>query len=131
MLRRAEGLPKIAIDYQELKSKPKKNPSLEDKMIRIVVAKDEPTGVVFSYRVETKGTGDQWIIKRLVKDIEELGRRDIILKTDGEPAIVALQHAIATQRDGITKPENPPAYNPSSNGACETPYKMSMNKSAR
>ena len=41
------------------------------------------------------------------------------MKTDGEPAIAALQRTVAAQRQGITKPENPPANNPSSNGACE------------
>ena len=33
--------------------------------------------------------------------------------------MVAMQKAIAQQRPGITKPENPPSYNPQSNGPCE------------
>ena len=80
---------------------------------------DEHTGCKMSYRVESKGMQDTWIVKRLVRDFEELGRRDIILKTDGEPAMLALQRAIAQERPGITKPKNPPSYNPASNGACE------------
>ena len=80
--------------------------------------KDQPSGSMFAHRVDTKGPGDTWIVKRLVKDLEELGRRDIILKTD-EPAMIAIQRAIAALRPGLTRPENPPAYNPSSNGACE------------
>ena len=119
LARRRDGLAKILMDYQELKSKPKKDPSPDDKVVKIIVEKDEPTGMVFAHRVESKGPSDPWIANRIVQDIEELGRRDVILKTDGEPAIVALQRTVAAQRQGITKPENPPAYNPSSNGACE------------
>ena len=79
--------------------------------MKILVETDEPTGMVFAHRVASKGPSDPWIANRIVKDIEELGRRDVILKTDGEPAIVGLQRTAA-------KPENPLAYNPSSNGAC-------------
>ena len=118
----ANKLPRLSLDYQELKSKAKK-PSIEegktDKVLKIVVMKDEESGSVFSHRVDMKGPGDVWVVKKLVADIEELGRRDIILKTDGEPAMLALQRAMALMRPGLTKPENPPAYNPSSNGACE------------
>ena len=43
----------------------------------------------------------------------------MIFKTDGEAAMIAMQRVIAALRPGLTRPENPPAYNPSSNGACE------------
>ena len=75
-------MPKISLDYQELKSRAKKEPTENDKVVKIIVAVDETTGCKMSYRVESKGVQDTWIIKRLVKDFEELGRRDIILKTD-------------------------------------------------
>ena len=53
-------------------------------------------------------------------DNEELGRGDIILKTVGEPAMVALEKAIAVLREElITRPENPLAYNWESDGAAE------------
>ena len=41
------------------------------------------------------------------------------MKTDGEPAIVALQNKIQSMRQAKTVPRNPPAYNPQSNGPCE------------
>ena len=116
---RGGGLPKISLDYQELLSVPKKNPKPEDNVVKIIVAKDEDSGAVLAYRVTTKGPGDTWMIKRLVKDIEEMGRQDIILKTDGEPAMIALQSAVQAARSGRTVLENPPQYNPQSNGACE------------
>ena len=88
-------LPKISMDYQELKSRAKKGPSEDDEVVKIIVGIDEATGCKMSYRVKSKGAQDTWIVKRLVTEIEELGRRDIILKTDGEPAMVAMQKAIA------------------------------------
>ena len=78
-----------------MKSKPKiqaESQAAEDaeSELRIVVGKDEPTGAVVAHRVEAKGPADDWIAKRLVKDIEELRRGNIILKTDGDPAMIAL-----------------------------------------
>ena len=124
--RRKARLPKVSLDYQELKSKPKiqaeSQAAAEDanSMLRIIVGKDEATGMTMAHRVVAKGPADEWVTKRLVKDIEELGRGDVVPKTDGEPAMIALQKAIAElRRNLITKPENPPAYNPESNGAAE------------
>ena len=62
---------------------------------------------------------DEWVATRIIKDIEDMGRRDIIIKTDGEPAIVALQSKIIDGRAGRTVPRNPPAHNPEANGPCE------------
>ena len=84
------------------------------------VGKDEPTGMLTAHHVDRKGPTDEWLIKRLVKDIEKLGRSVINLKPDGEPAMLALQKAVAVLRkDPVTRPENPFAYNRQSNGAAE------------
>ena len=90
-----------------------------EKVLKIIIMKVENAGCVFSYEVDSKCPGDAWIVKQFLKHIEELGRRDIILKTDDEIAMVALQSAIAQRRAGITKPENPQSFIPSSIGACE------------
>ena len=55
--------------------------------------------------------------KQLIKDLEEFGRSDIILKTDSEPAIVALQNKIQSMRQATTVPRKPPAYNPQAIGS--------------
>ena len=76
--------------------------------------------MVTAQRVNTKGATNKWVSKRIVQDIEELGRSDIVLKTDGEPAMVALQRvATAFPKGVVTKPEDRPTYNPESNGAAE------------
>ncbi len=106
------GLPIISLDYQEF------DEEAEDPQ-RVIIGVDEATGSVFGHYVACKGIGDGWIVKRLVKDIEDIGRSSIILKTDGEPAIVAVQSAIQSARQARTVPRNPPAYNPQANGPCE------------
>ena len=106
------GLPIVSMDYNELNedsAKPQK----------IIVGKDEVTGNVFAHNVIAKGLVDDWISKRVVRDLEEFGRSDIILKTDGEPAIKAVQNRVQSLRQGRTVPRTPPAYNPQSNGPCE------------
>ena len=78
--RRKATLPKFCLDYQELKSKPTIKPEGEaatesaDSVLRIVVGKDEPTGMLAFHKVDTKGPIGEWTEKRLVKDIEEVGR---------------------------------------------------------
>ncbi len=112
------GVATVAIDYS----------SLDESMIRVeehlsklktMVMKDEVSGSVFQHRIEVKGPGDEWLMKKLCKDMEELGRRDNIVKTDGEPAIVAVQSKLQGMRPGRTIPKNPAAYNPQSNGPVE------------
>ncbi len=102
------GLPIISLDYE----------LLEEKMT-MLVAKDNATGCVLSYDCICKGPNDEWVVKQLIKDIETWGRKDICLKTDGEPAIVALQTEVIKQRTARTVPMNPPAYDPQGNGAAE------------
>ena len=107
------GLPVISMDYSEL------DDEAEARSNKTLVAKDEESGALLQYKVKCKGTGDDWVIKKFIRDIEELGRTDIRLKTDGEPAIVALQAKVQEGRRPRTVPCNPPAYNPQSNGCCE------------
>ncbi len=104
------------MDYNEYD---KENDDDDTKRIKSIVVKDEVSGSVLAYRVLCKGPRDDWLLRRLVKDLKEWGRTDIILKSDGEPAIIAVQDALQQRRSGRTIPQNPHAYNPESNGACE------------
>ena len=106
------ALPIISLDYQEL------NEDAEHPQ-KIIVGKDERTKSVFCHRVISKGLAAEWAIRKIVQDIEDLGRSQVILKPDGEPAIKALQGRIVSLRKAQTVPRNPPAYNPQSNGPCE------------
>ena len=88
---------------------------MEEQLI-VLVAKDESTGAIQAYDCEAEGPSDVWAMKQFARDLEDWGRRDIHFKTDGEPALVAVQSAVAAISDPArTIPCNPPAYNLQSN----------------
>ena len=107
-----DGNPIVSMDYQDLNE-------TSGVSQKVLIGKDEDNGMVFGHYIKCKGLKDEWLLKQIVRDIQELGRSDIILKTDGEPAIVAVQNAVQAMRKASTVPRNPPAYNPQSNGPCE------------
>ena len=102
------GLPVVVIDYELLEGK-----------ITVLIARDLESGATLAYDCESKGPSDSWMIKQFVKDLEDWGRKDVCIKSDGEPAIIAVQSALAEARTGRTVPLNPPAYNPQANGVAE------------
>ena len=51
--------------------------------------------------------------------MDALGYRKVVLKTDGEPALVAVQEAVAKARTHETLCQNPPGYDPQANGVAE------------
>ena len=65
------------------------------------------------------GPADDWIVRQLVRDLEDWGRRDVRLQTDGEPAMIALQQAIVEARKGETAQRHSLADNLQSNGGAD------------
>ena len=59
------------------------------------------------------------ITAKVVEDLNSWGRTSIVLKADGGPAIVQVMKDVQENRAHSTVPQNPPAYNPESNGAVE------------
>ena len=94
------GLPIISLDYQELDED-------ADTPQKMIVGKDEMTGNIICHEIISKGLTDEWVIKKLITDIEELGRSNIVLKTDGEPAIKAVQSRTISQRKAYDYPHEP------------------------
>ena len=62
--------------------------------LTLLIVKDEDSGSTLCYDCLTKGPGDAWVCRQLVRDLEEWGRGDLCLKTDGEAAMLALQKAV-------------------------------------
>ena len=52
-------------------------------------------------------------------DTEACGYADVVLQSDCEPALLAVQEAIGRARKHSTIPENSPAYTPQTNGVAE------------
>ena len=65
-----------------------------------------------------------WIVKDMHEELKALGRpggqsNALIVKSDGEPAIVAVREALSKYRGGMVTPEQPPKGEHKANGAVE------------
>ena len=93
--------------------------SMEDDKVTVIVVKDETTGCVAAHVCEQKSAADKWVVERVCDDIDLFGHSGLVLKGDGEPALVQVQSAIKEKRTHPTICQNPPAFNPQSNGSAE------------
>ena len=84
-----DQVPTISLDFTYLSSKGEK-PTL--------VMVDHDSGRVWSYALKDKAvlSGEGWIQRRIVRDINNAGHKSIKLKfkSDQENSIVALQHEV-------------------------------------
>ena len=64
----------------------------------IVVAKDSKTKMIMARVVPSKGV-DSYAVETVKKMVERLGHRKIIMKSDNEPAILALKEAVRRESD--------------------------------
>ena len=106
--------PKVGLDYKSFGQE-----KVGNDRTTMIVGRDRDTRMTFCHVCLCKGPTDEWVVDRLQEDIDRLGHTEIILKTDGEPAIVALMDSIKVKRNHPTVPQHPPAYDPQSNGAIE------------
>ena len=65
-----------------------------------------------------------WLIKDMHEELKSWGRpgggsNALILKSDGEPAIVAVREAVAQFHGGLVTPEQPPKGEHQANGVAE------------
>ena len=94
----------------------------------MMVMADESTGNKYMRVVDHKGFegyGDNsWLVKDMHQELKSWGhpggaRNALILKSDGEPAIVAVREALARCHGGLITPEQPPRGEHQANGAAE------------
>ena len=95
----------------------------EEKGMPILVAKDinqngTGTGMMFAYVVPQKGV-QPYAVKTLAGIVAQLGHQELILRSDGEPAIVALKEAVKRERAERIVLESSPVKESRSNGAIE------------
>ena len=105
-------------DQAEVSEETQQGPHASERPMMVMV--DESTGDKYMRAVDHKGLGPEGDLSWLVKDMhQELkawghpggGRNEIILKSDGEPAIVAVREALARCHGGQVTPEHPPRGN--------------------
>lgn len=94
----------LVITEDEIEKQPELKERVRD---TILVSNDRGTGMVTAHVVERKGSGDEWQVRRVVKDIEEAGYKGCIIRrlTDQEPAVIDLQGAIGEARQGEARRE--------------------------
>ena len=88
----------------------------------MIVIEDRETGAIVAHMCSQKGPGDKWIVRRIGKDLEEMGYGGtrIILKCDQENPIAAVQQEVIKNRpDVATVPRHSPVGESQSNGRVE------------
>ena len=98
-----------------------------EKMNRtMIVVEDRETGAIFAHTCLQKGPGDKWIVRRIGKDLEEMGYGGtrIIFKCVQENPIAAVQQEVIKNRlDVATVPRHSPVAESQSNGRVENAMK--------
>ena len=122
--RRQDPTPTVSMDYGFLLTKmaSEEDESAESEQCGpMLVMKDHKEGNIFAMVVPAKGVPRPWVPKRATQWIEQLGHAKIILKSDGERAIVKLAKEIRKCRgeDSATLLEHPEPGESKSNGSTE------------
>ena len=109
-----DGIPEVGLDYKAFGQE-----EGEDDKATVIMARDKETLQTFVHLCLCKGASDGWVVDRLVEDLATLGHTKVIVKTDGEPALVNVMEAIQEKRSHPTVPKHPPVYDSQANGAIE------------
>ena len=116
---REQDVPTVSVDYAFLGETGKET----DKLQPMIVMKDRRSGTIRAHLVEEKGV-NQYAIKRMGQDLALLGYKKIIMKSDNEPALVALKQAVKAERPEEIIMEESPVGESASNGEVENAIKL-------
>ena len=89
----------------------------------VLVAYDSVSKAVFAHLVPAKGVdfpGIENTIRLIVKDLDYLGYKRVVFRSDQEPSIIALLRAVRGRWTGEVVPEVSAVGDPQSNGAAES-----------
>ena len=93
---------------------------------------DHNHGRVFAYAVPREGvTGEaEWVPSRMTRDLDNMGYKatKVSIKSDQEPAMVALQEAIRKERQAHTISTNSPVGESECNGRAENAIRIVNDK---
>ena len=94
----------------------------------MMVMVDESTGNKYMRALSHKGLGlegdNSWLVTDMHQELKSWGhprggQNKFILKSDGEPAIVAVREALARCHGGLVTPEQPFPWEHQGNGSAE------------
>ena len=104
--------PVIAMDYFFMST-------ADNPITKMLILKDDKSGKGMATIVPVKGTAAEWVIIRAVKFIDQLGYNEITLKSDTEPAIVAVRNEIRSKCKAEANDEDAALGDHQSNGMIE------------
>ena len=94
----------------------------------VQVMRDVNTKCIFAHAVPRKGVSHVFGSEQICKDIEGLGYKEVVIKTDNEPAMITLQQEIKSKRSDRTILENSPVGESQSNGVAERAVRAIANQ---
>ena len=120
----APTLPVISFDYGFLGSKSKADdPRCErEGQTPFIAYVDSRSEGVYAHMVPHKGIDfeeGELVVEAICRDLDSLGYKRVIFRSDGEPALQALLAAVKRRWDGEVVPQNSPPGESQSNGAAE------------
>ena len=118
MVDQVHEIPHIACDYCFLGDDGGKEGEEKETLI-VQVAVDLNTKCIFAHAVPRKGIAHVHGAEEICKDIDALGYKDVVFKTDNEPAMHTLQEEVKSRRVDRTILENTPVGESQSNGKVE------------
>ena len=112
--------PIIAMDYffMKLESAPSAQSIAEESITCVAVKEDRHQNIMSSVALK-KGVEEPWTVDRVVKFIDSLGYREITLKSDTEPAIIAFRSRVAALCKAEVTTEDAVKGDTESNGLIE------------
>ena len=87
--------------------------------MKLLAGREDKSKHVFCHLCKCEGLGDDRFVNKIIRSISDTVNTKIVLKTDGEPAVVQVQDRVISVRTQPTIPEKPPAYEPQANGGAE------------
>ena len=111
--------PTVGVDYACVRSEQEKE---EEKGIPIIVAKVNKTKMIMARVVPSKGV-ESYAVETVKKMVERLVYRKIIMRSDNEPAILALKEAVRRESDVEIALEQVPVVHHQANGLVEIAIK--------
>ena len=99
----------------------------EETGMPILVLKDRKLGKIIARVLPQKGVTN-YTVKRLGSDLQLLGHKRMILKSDNENAIVALKQAVKNERPEDIVLEESPTYDSRGNGEIERAIQLTQDQ---
>ncbi len=87
--------PVVGVDYMYMRSEREQE---EEKGMTIIRLKDQRTNMIAAKVLPSNGV-DACAVESVRRALEQLGHRRIILRSDSEPAILALKEAVRRERE--------------------------------